>query len=105
MTNIPSKFDHLFKILIIGESGVGKTCFLLRYAENSFVANHLLTIGIDFKIKIHQGVIKNGITCLFTNGVHIIDAKLLPANWDGGNGFSQDVISLNSEDEIIVIER
>ena len=51
MTNIPSKFDHLFKILIIGESGVGKTCFLLRYAENSFVANHLLTIGIDFKIK------------------------------------------------------
>ena len=52
MTNIPSKFDHLFKILIIGESGVGKTCFLLRYAENSFVANHLLTIGIDFKIKV-----------------------------------------------------
>ena len=52
MTNIPNKFDHLFKILIIGESGVGKTCFLLRYAENSFVANHLLTIGIDFKIKV-----------------------------------------------------
>ena len=52
MTNVPNKFDHLFKILIIGESGVGKTCFLLRYAENSFVANHLLTIGIDFKIKV-----------------------------------------------------
>ena len=52
MANVPNKFDHLFKILIIGESGVGKTCFLLRYAENSFVANHLLTIGIDFKIKV-----------------------------------------------------
>ena len=52
MTNVPNKFDHLFKILIIGESRVGKTCFLLRYAENSFVANHLLTIGIDFKIKV-----------------------------------------------------
>ena len=51
MTNNNNQFDYLFKILIIGESGVGKTCLLLRYAENSFTANHLLTIGIDFKIK------------------------------------------------------
>jgi small GTP-binding protein len=46
------KYDHLFKLLIIGESGVGKTCLLLRFTDDSFTANHLTTIGIDFKIKI-----------------------------------------------------
>ena len=45
------KYDHLFKLLIIGESGVGKTCLLLRFTDDSFTANHLTTIGIDFKIK------------------------------------------------------
>lgn len=46
------KYDHLFKLLIIGESGVGKTCLLLRFTDDSFTNNHLTTIGIDFKIKI-----------------------------------------------------
>ena len=46
------KYDCLFKLLIIGESGVGKTCLLLRFTDDSFTANHLTTIGIDFKIKI-----------------------------------------------------
>ena len=46
------KPDHLFKLLIIGESGVGKTCLLLRFTDDSFTANHLTTIGIDFKIKV-----------------------------------------------------
>merc|ERR1711976_181547 len=50
MTN--HKYDHLFKLLIIGESGVGKTCLLLRFTDDSFTPNHLTTIGIDFKIKI-----------------------------------------------------
>ena len=45
------EYDGLFKILILGESGVGKTSLLLRYTDNSFTANHLTTIGIDFKIK------------------------------------------------------
>jgi small GTP-binding protein len=46
------KTDLTFKILTIGESGVGKTCLLLRYTDNKFVKNHLTTIGIDFKAKI-----------------------------------------------------
>ena len=40
-----------FKILTIGESGVGKTCILRRFVENKFLKNHLATIGIDFKTK------------------------------------------------------
>ncbi len=55
------KFDYLFKLLIIGESTVGKTCLLLRYADDSFTQNHITTIGIDFKTKfitINNSVIK-----------------------------------------------
>ena len=46
------KYDYLFKILVIGDTIAGKTPFLLRYTDDSFAANHLTTIGIDFKIKI-----------------------------------------------------
>jgi len=46
-----SGYDLLVKLLIIGDSGVGKTCLLLRFCENNFTTSHLTTIGIDFKIK------------------------------------------------------
>jgi len=39
------------KLLMIGDSGVGKTCLLLRYANESFSPTFITTIGIDFKIK------------------------------------------------------
>ena len=42
---------YTFKILTLGESGVGKTCILRRFVENKFSKNHLATIGIDFKTK------------------------------------------------------
>ena len=44
-------YDHLIKLLILGDSAVGKTCLLLRYTDDNFTANHLATIGIDFKLK------------------------------------------------------
>jgi small GTP-binding protein len=44
-------YDCLFKVLLIGESGVGKTALLLRLCDNVFCSSHLSTIGIDFKIK------------------------------------------------------
>ena len=46
-----SEKSTTFKILTIGESGVGKTCILRRFVENKFSKNHLATIGIDFKTK------------------------------------------------------
>jgi len=44
-------YDHLLKLIIIGDSSVGKTCLLLRFSEDSFPLSHMPTIGIDFKIK------------------------------------------------------
>ena len=47
-----SEPTNTFKILTIGESGVGKTCILRRFVENKFLKSHLATIGIDFRTKI-----------------------------------------------------
>ncbi|CAM9730790.1 unnamed protein product [Ectocarpus sp. 6 AP-2014] len=44
-------YDHLVKLLIIGDSGVGKSCLLLRYSDDQFSGSYISTIGIDFKIK------------------------------------------------------
>lgn len=44
-------YDHLFKLLLIGDSGVGKTCILFQFSDNAFNASFISTIGIDFKIK------------------------------------------------------
>ena len=49
---IDSGFEFLIKILILGDSGVGKTNFITRFAENKFSAIHTTTIGIDYKSKI-----------------------------------------------------
>lgn len=43
--------DYLFKILIVGDSGVGKSNLLLRFVDNKFEPSHISTIGVDFKIK------------------------------------------------------
>ena len=44
-------YDHLIKLLLIGDSGVGKSCLLLRFSDGSFTTSFITTIGIDFKIK------------------------------------------------------
>ncbi|KAK1329124.1 hypothetical protein QTO34_011303, partial [Cnephaeus nilssonii] len=44
-------YDHLFKLLLIGDSGVGKTCLIIRFAEDNFNNTYISTIGIDFKIR------------------------------------------------------
>lgn len=44
-------YDYHIKLLVIGNSGVGKTNMLLKYCDDNFMTSHLTTIGIDFKIK------------------------------------------------------
>jgi Ras-related protein Rab-8A len=43
--------EKVVKILVMGDSGVGKTCLLLRFSEDVFSESHIPTIGIDFKTK------------------------------------------------------
>jgi Ras-related protein Rab-3C len=44
-------FDYMFKLLIIGNSSVGKTSFLFRYSDDTFTSSFVSTVGIDFKVK------------------------------------------------------
>lgn len=54
-------YNHLFKLIIIGDSGVGKTNIITRYAKNEFRLNLKATIGVEFctkLIEINEDIIK-----------------------------------------------
>ncbi|WFD30304.1 GTP-binding protein [Malassezia sp. CBS 17886] len=44
-------YDLLVKLLLIGDSGVGKSCLLLRFCDDAWTPSFITTIGIDFKIR------------------------------------------------------
>jgi len=53
--------DHLFKLVIIGDAGVGKSSLLLRFTEDNFSTNYISTIGVDFRFRtlnIKQKIVK-----------------------------------------------
>eukprot|EP01084_Bolivina_argentea_P171910 297814_1 len=48
---IDKTFDYLFKVILIGDSGVGKTSTLERFVDNTINDRYIQTIGVDFKMK------------------------------------------------------
>ena len=44
-------YDFLYKLLMIGDSGVGKSSLLLRFASDQFEDSYMTTVGLDFKIR------------------------------------------------------
>lgn len=48
---IDTEYDYLFKIIVIGDSGIGKSSILFRFADDIYNDNYISTIGVDFKIK------------------------------------------------------
>ncbi|KAJ5070772.1 small rab-related gtpase [Anaeramoeba ignava] len=45
------EYDYLFKIILVGDSGAGKSCLLIRYSDGKFSDSYVSTIGVDFRIK------------------------------------------------------
>ena len=46
-----SNVDYIFKIVLIGDTNVGKSSILLRYTDDIYHSRYISTIGVDFKIK------------------------------------------------------
>ena len=85
---MPSQeFDHLFKLIIIGDSGVGKSCLMHRVTTNEFMEDHEVTVGVEFGtllMKIEDTNIKlqiwdtagqenfQSITKIFYRGAHAV---------------------------------
>ncbi|CAD2094930.1 rab family, other [Plasmodium vinckei petteri] len=54
-------YDYLYKIILIGDSGVGKSCILLRFSDDHFTESYITTIGVDFRfrtLKVDDKVVK-----------------------------------------------
>lgn len=49
--SVPKPPDHVFKILLLGDYGVGKSSILYRYAEGTFYGEYKCTIGVDYRVK------------------------------------------------------
>lgn len=52
LMSVPDEqFDYLFKIVLIGDCGTGKTCIVQRLKSGNFIERHGNTIGVDFSMK------------------------------------------------------
>ena len=52
MTDVISQdYDYLFKVLLLGDTDVGKSSLILRYTEETFNSKLVNSIGVDFKMK------------------------------------------------------
>ncbi len=53
------QYDHLIKLIIIGDSSVGKSCMLLRFSEDNFPTSHMPTIGkLNWLLSIQALILK-----------------------------------------------
>ncbi|XP_031673428.1 ras-related protein Rab-26-like isoform X2 [Oncorhynchus kisutch] len=51
LSNSSEFYDIAFKVMLVGDSGVGKTCLLVRFKDGAFLAGSFIsTVGIDFRV-------------------------------------------------------
>ena len=43
--------ENVYKVLLLGDTTVGKTCFLMKYTDKTFQEVHMSTIGLDYRLK------------------------------------------------------
>lgn len=51
LDTIEKKQERIFKIILVGDTGVGKTSLLFSFVDNHFMTSYITTIGVDFRIK------------------------------------------------------
>lgn len=115
-----NNYDYLFKLVLVGDSNVGKTSLLTRYTDSIFSTNYISTIGVDFKIKtikIDEKLIKlqiwdtagqerfRTITSGYYRGSHAILVVFDITNDDSFNDLDSwfDEISKHTQDPFIIL--
>ncbi|EDW45737.1 GTP-binding protein YPTM2 [Drosophila sechellia] len=61
-----SNFQYLFKVLIVGDTGVGKSSLMMRFTENKFLENYMCTVGMDIR----------------ASYVELLEGKMMLEVWD-----------------------
>ena len=51
LTTKNKDYDYIFKLVLIGDTCVGKSCILVRFSDDIFDDNYVTTIGVDFRFK------------------------------------------------------
>lgn len=60
--------------MLVGDSGVGKTCLLVRFKDGAFLAGSFIsTVGIDFRVSRHHSHTRTRTHAHTTPHIHIID--------------------------------
>jgi len=72
------EYDYLFKLLLIGNSSVGKSSLLFRFVENVWDDSFVPTIGVDFVSKIYNNLY---LKSLYNYISFILEIKNFRSKW------------------------
>lgn len=79
--SMAKNYDHLFKVLLIGDPAVGKTCILCRFANDEFKTTHLSTIGTLWLLQISLSDQYIGLSILGYFISEVCDFILISRDW------------------------
>ena len=110
-----SEYDYLFKLVVIGDSGVGKSSICTRYTKGAFNEMFLTTIGVDFEchtIALDDKIIKlqiwdtagqerfKAITNSFYRGAHGIIIVFDVTNWESFDNVKHWLEEVNRREDV-----
>src|SRR5271157_1316619 len=102
MFRISAPTDYVFKVIVVGDGGCGKTALVVRFTQNLFKETYEMTIGVDFSIKrVEIGDYKVKLHVWDTAGQEIF-ADVRPGHYKGAKGALCvfDLTSLESFDNV-----